>query len=553
VKQKAAIEMKQRELAAIRAADSSIVHSTTELELLRPELPNELLHIFPLIMNIRGTEKTFKDRRDVVFVGGYQHPPNIDAVQYFVNNIMPILRGRLPGIRFYAVGSNPPSAIRTLASEDVVITGFVEDLSSLLDKMRVSVAPLRYGAGIKGKIGTAMVAGLPTIATSLAAEGMSLIDGENILVADGEEEFAEAVIQLYKNEPLWNSLSKAGLDFSAKRWGSKAAWVILESILQGIGISIESQKYPVKFYSAFEYPQQICNHISLDTNNLDPIVTAQNRDQFEEAQSAPIFTDIREVENKFLTSLRLENFTFNGFCIPCNKTVSFLMDMQFGKQEIGGERLFNWRERCECPSCRMNNRQRLVAALVKRYLKSQTNRQTEVYFMEQITPIFHWAIRSFPQHNIVGSEYLGYEHQSGISINGIYHEDVMNLSFNDNSLDLIVSNDVFEHVPQPKIAFKECARVLQPGGIMLATIPFHKNQDKSITRAELREGGVKYLLPPIYHGNPVSENGSLVFTDFGWDILESLRNAGFSEADVNVYGSSFYGHLGAQLVFRIIK
>ena len=97
---------------------------------------------------------------------------------------MPILRRRLPGIRFYAVGSNPPATIHALASEDVVVTGFVEDLSSLLDQMRVSVAPLRYGAGIKGKIGTAMVVGLPVVATSLAAEGMSLTIGENILVAD---------------------------------------------------------------------------------------------------------------------------------------------------------------------------------------------------------------------------------------------------------------------------------------------------------------------------------------------------------------------------------
>lgn len=249
-KQKAADEMKQRELAAIRAADLSIVHSTVELELLRPEMPNELIHVFPLIMDIRGTDKTFKDRRDVVFVGGYQHPPNIDAVQYFVSDIMPILRRCLPGVHFYAVGSKPPAEIQALAGEDVIVTGFVEDLASLLDQMRVSVAPLRYGAGIKGKIGSAMVVGLPTIATSLAAEGMSLINEENIIVADGAEAFADAVARVYEDESLWNHLSKSGLEFAKQAWGTEAAWKILASILSDIGISNERGNNPLVLYSS---------------------------------------------------------------------------------------------------------------------------------------------------------------------------------------------------------------------------------------------------------------------------------------------------------------
>ena len=144
-KQKAADEMKQRELAAIRATDACIVHSTIELELLQPMLPDAKLHVFPLIMDIPGTNKTFADRRDIVFVGGYQHTPNVDAVHYFATEIMPLLRKQLPGVRFYAVGSKPPADIQALASEDIIITGFVEDLTPLLDKMRISVAPLRYG------------------------------------------------------------------------------------------------------------------------------------------------------------------------------------------------------------------------------------------------------------------------------------------------------------------------------------------------------------------------------------------------------------------------
>jgi len=236
-KQKAADEMKQRELAAIRAADATIVHSTAELEILCPLLPEAKLHVFPLIMDVKMSSNNFAERRDIVFVGGYQHTPNVDAVQYFVTEIMPLLRKQLPKVRFYAVGSKPPAAIQELAAEDVIVTGFVKNLTPLLDRMRVSVAPLRYGAGIKGKIGTAMAVGLPVIATSLAAEGMSLTDGENILVADGAEALAGAIARIYQDEALWNRISENGVAFAEQTWGAEAAWKILAGILCELGFS----------------------------------------------------------------------------------------------------------------------------------------------------------------------------------------------------------------------------------------------------------------------------------------------------------------------------
>jgi len=247
-KLKQATEMKQREMEAIRSVDASIVHSTAELELLRSELPEAKLHVFPLIMDVRGTRNEFKDRSDIVFVGSYQHPPNIDAVKFMVGGIMPLLRHRLAGTKFYAVGGNPPEDIKELASKDVIITGHVEDLGRLLDKVRVSVAPLRYGAGIKGKIGTAMAVGLPVVATSLAAEGMSLTVDENILVADGAEAFADAVVRLYEDEGLWNQLSKGGLVFAERVWGAEAALRTLKSILSSIGMSPKRGPYPLSLY-----------------------------------------------------------------------------------------------------------------------------------------------------------------------------------------------------------------------------------------------------------------------------------------------------------------
>ena len=247
-KQNEADKMKVCELSVIKGSDASIVHSVAELELLHPELPDVNLRVFPLIMDIPGTNKNFTDRHDIVFVGGYQHTPNIDAVIYFVSEIMPLLRQRLPGVRFYAVGSKVPPEIQALETEDVIITGFVEDLNPLLDKMRISVAPLRYGAGIKGKIGSAMAVGLPVVATTLAAEGMSLTDGENILVAETSEQFADAVVKLYRDEVLWNKISQNSMGFAENAWGAEAAWNIFSGILSELGLDTVRHPRPLTLY-----------------------------------------------------------------------------------------------------------------------------------------------------------------------------------------------------------------------------------------------------------------------------------------------------------------
>jgi GT2 family glycosyltransferase/SAM-dependent methyltransferase len=247
-KQQAAIEMKGRELAAIRASDASIVVSTAELELLSPELSAAKLHVFPLIMDVRGTNKPFNERKDIIFVGSFQHAPNIDAVQFFVSEIMPQLRQRLPDVSFYAVGSNPPAKIQALESEDVIITGFIEDLNVLFDKMRISVAPLRFGAGIKGKIGSSMAVGLPVVATPLAVEGMLLTDGENIVVAEDAEKFADTIVKLYQDEILWNQISHNSLDFVENAWGAEAAWKILAEILSELNFDSVRGSRPLSLY-----------------------------------------------------------------------------------------------------------------------------------------------------------------------------------------------------------------------------------------------------------------------------------------------------------------
>jgi GT2 family glycosyltransferase/glycosyltransferase involved in cell wall biosynthesis len=248
-KAREAADMKAREFNAIRAVDSTIVVSTNEMEMLQPQLPDQDLQILPLILDVPGTTVPFNNREGIVFVGGYQHTPNVDAVVYFVSEIMPILRTLLPGVHFHAVGSNPPPSVMALAADDVVIEGFVEELKPLLDRMRISVAPLRYGAGVKGKVGTALACGLPTVATPIAAEGMRLIDGEQILIAKSPHSFAKAIFQLYTTPELWGQLSTNGIDFAVRSWGATAAYKSLGKIISKLGFIEAKPIFPLSMYS----------------------------------------------------------------------------------------------------------------------------------------------------------------------------------------------------------------------------------------------------------------------------------------------------------------
>ena len=248
---------------------------------------------------------------------------------------------------------------------------------------------------------------------------------------------------------------------------------------------------------------------------------------------------------------------FNGFCLPCEKLVDFTIHLN-SQNSLDGKKSINWRETLLCPYCNMNNRQRLVAAISKKYLDEQPDKKS--YFMEQVTPIFRWAKNRYGDR-VTGSEYLGNDKISGksyISIrNGpfIRHEDIMSLSFADEQFDLIISNDVFEHIPNPAKAFGESFRVLKKNGLMIATFPFFGKDESSITRAcKGLDGQIKNIHPENFHGNPLSAEGSLVFTDFGWDVFDLIEKAGFDDAFIEIYYNKKFGILCEhQLIFYCKK
>jgi GT2 family glycosyltransferase/glycosyltransferase involved in cell wall biosynthesis len=203
-----------REIYSVIASNLTIVHSDYEKEILAKSAPESAVYVFPWILDTKPVEKGFDERAGIAFLGGYGHPPNIDAVLYFVEKIWPKIHAARPDISFYVYGSRAPQEIFELDGKmNIHVIGYLDDLNDCFGNIRVSVAPLRYGAGLKGKVAMAMAYGVPVVATSCAAEGMRLRDDENILVRDNEDDFAEAVLQLYDDKQLWNRLSAASLSY----------------------------------------------------------------------------------------------------------------------------------------------------------------------------------------------------------------------------------------------------------------------------------------------------------------------------------------------------
>jgi len=204
-------EKQRLEHELIDQADETWVVSPVEQQLLQEKWPDKSIQLLSNIVDISDSKTPFAIRRDFLFIGGFEHRPNIDAVLFFVQKIYPLVIERLCEAKFYIIGDKAPPEIVALATDKVVVAGLQTDVRPFFDSIRLSVAPLRFGAGVKGKINQSMAFGVPVVATSLAVEGMGLTDREDILVADEPKEFGRALIELYESEELWTRLSENGI------------------------------------------------------------------------------------------------------------------------------------------------------------------------------------------------------------------------------------------------------------------------------------------------------------------------------------------------------
>jgi len=232
---KALQERRARELRVYANADLVLTVTEDDRQQLRRDLPGAEVAVVPNIHRPRAVLPALAERRrgSLLFVGWFVHPPNADAVLWFVREVLPQLRRVVPDVEVVIVGDSPPPEIRKLEeSRGVRVTGYVPDTTPYLDAAWVSIAPLRYGAGMKGKVGEAMAAGLPVVTTSIGAEGMELKDGVTALVADTPEAFADAVRRLCTDDALHQEISARALAHVRERYDLPVVAARLEAAVK---------------------------------------------------------------------------------------------------------------------------------------------------------------------------------------------------------------------------------------------------------------------------------------------------------------------------------
>ncbi len=209
-------DMERLELDAARRSDLTVVTSSHEVATLHARgIMNVAVVSLAEPLADRGPDR--ENRQGILFLGNYAHAPNVDAARWLAEEIVPRVRQRVPGITLTLAGADPTPALRKLSSELVRVPGFIDDLEPVFARHRVFAAPLRFGAGLKGKIVQAMAAGIPIVTTSIGAEGIAGSENE-LVIADDVPSFADALVSLHENKQQWELYSsrvrKAALRFS---------------------------------------------------------------------------------------------------------------------------------------------------------------------------------------------------------------------------------------------------------------------------------------------------------------------------------------------------
>ena len=184
------------------------------------------------------------ERCGILFVAGFAHAPNVDAATWFVREVLPLVKNEVGEVALTLVGSNPRPEVLELASESVQVTGYVTDeaLEGYYRRARVSVAPLRFGGGVKGKVLESLRHGTPCVTTSVGMQGLGDAD-QFMRVADDPHEMADHIVTLLRNDEQWASISAAERNFIARRYSSDALWTVLSKAI-GSGSTKQCERVP---------------------------------------------------------------------------------------------------------------------------------------------------------------------------------------------------------------------------------------------------------------------------------------------------------------------
>lgn len=211
----------KREIASILRCDLSLIISTYEMDLLQSvfKIDEKILYYLPFLLDKIDENqvkhwKTFEERNHFVFMGNFFHKPNVDAVLTLEKEVWPTIRKVLPNAEIHIYGAYVTQQIQQLHNkkEGFIVKGFAKNAAEVVKSAKVVLAPLRFGAGIKGKLTEAMVFGTPSITTKIGAEGMHSNFSWNGCITDDFEEFSNKAIELYTDETLWEQSQKNGVE-----------------------------------------------------------------------------------------------------------------------------------------------------------------------------------------------------------------------------------------------------------------------------------------------------------------------------------------------------
>ncbi|MEP1553266.1 MAG: glycosyltransferase [Paraglaciecola sp.] len=225
------------ELKVCEEVDAVLTYNTTEQAVITSHtLIADKLHLTPWVLEPKSSGPSYRQRQGIAFLGGYNHKPNVEAVEFMVEKVMPLLLTQRPDIKFYVYGSKMPESFEDYESDNVVIKGFAETLDGVYHDHRIFVAPLLSGAGIKGKVLDAMAYSTPTILTDVAAEGTGLTNGINTLIANDSQEWVDTVIKLYDDQKLWQRFAENSQLLAKENFSFEHGVKQFKKIFESIGV-----------------------------------------------------------------------------------------------------------------------------------------------------------------------------------------------------------------------------------------------------------------------------------------------------------------------------
>ena len=203
--------------------------------MMEQEVPGAKIAVISTIHILKPRGRTFSERQGLLFVGNLKHGPNADAVHFLMKEILPLIKHELPDIILTIVGDGVTPDIAAYQSDSVTVTGYVPNIEPYFDLARIFLAPIRFGAGVKGKIGEALSFGLPVVTSPVGAESMGLESGKNVMITDSPADFATSVINLYRDAYLWQRISDNGCQHIAANYTPEIIEPIINQSITNLG------------------------------------------------------------------------------------------------------------------------------------------------------------------------------------------------------------------------------------------------------------------------------------------------------------------------------